>query len=78
MKQNLTGKTNLHVNFTLVDYTQMRLDIGSPVSYSATTNLYNYNYLNDTGTPGEKEEIELVVNEGAITIHQIDFDCDSN
>ena len=77
-KQNLTGKTNLSVNFTLIAFTQMRLDIGYPINYSVTTSLFDYNYLDDTGSEGEEGLMEMFVHKGAVTIQHVDFDCNSS
>ena len=67
IKQNINGLTNLNINYTLLSFTQFKIDIGAPVHYSVTTSYVDSTSLNSLYI------IAIVAN--GITINVIDTDC---
>ena len=66
-KQNLNGIFDLNINYTLVGFTQIRVDI-SPLGYSATTPFVIANYLGDVN--------KIVVISNGLTVNVLDLDCE--
>ena len=66
-RQNFQVMSVLNINFTLVAFTQMRVDFGPPVSYSMVSELVEVNYL--TGI----NFVRLQCND--MTVYTVDVDC---
>ena len=65
--QRLTGTTNLNLNITFLAYTQVKIDIGAPFQYSATSTLMN------TNTLAEIDTVRLYSD--GLTVMELNLDC---
>ena len=65
-KPNYNGIDNLNINITLVDFTQMKIDM-SVIDFSVTTTKYDANYLNHVN--------QMKINSDKLDVHSVDFDC---
>ena len=66
-QQNFHDEAHLNINFTLVAFTQIRVDFGPPISHSMITELVDANYLTSVNF------IRLQCN--GMTVETVDLDC---
>ena len=66
-KQQLVSKTGVNLNITIVESTQLEIDVGDPINYSVNSSFVKANYLSFVNN--------VNIESNGLVINTIDLDC---